>query len=43
MHPIAAHGVITEFVQNRRDRAVRNAGDPRRIRRATAPRRFDVR
>ncbi len=36
MHPIAAHGVITEFVQNRRDRAIRHAGDPLRIRRATA-------
>ena len=43
MHPIAAHGVITEFVQNRRDRAIRHAGDPLRIRRAMGPRRFDAR
>jgi|SoiMethySBSTD1v2_1073268.scaffolds.fasta_scaffold4513800_2 hypothetical protein len=43
MHPIAAHGVIAEFVQRRRDRAVAHAGDPRRIRRETASRRFDVR
>jgi len=42
MHPIAASGVIAEFVQSRRDRAARHAGDPRRIRRTPAPRRSDV-
>jgi hypothetical protein len=43
MHPIAAHGIIAEYVQRHRDRAVRHAGDPRRIRRASAPRSFDAR